>query len=125
MNFLGIGLPEIILIMVLTLIVVGPQRLPEVAVQLARLIRQARRYAGQVSGQLREELGDLMQDYEALRQELHELREELRQQGQPLRDGVAAIDAELRSASQALDKAATRLEDKPAEPAKPSTPAEG
>jgi Sec-independent protein translocase protein TatA len=41
-NFFGIGLPEIILIMVLTLIVVGPQRLPELAVQLARLIRQLR-----------------------------------------------------------------------------------
>ena len=124
MSFLDVGLPEIILILVLTLIVVGPQRLPELAIQLARLVRQARRYAGQVSGQLRGELGDLVQDYEALRQELHELRQELRHQGQPLRDEAAAIDAELRSASHVLDKAATGSEDKPTEPPKPSTPTE-
>jgi len=124
-NFLGIGLPEIILILVLTLIVVGPQRFPEMAVQLARLIRQARGYASQVSGQLREEFSDLVQDYEALRKELHELREELRQSGQPLRDEVEAIDAELRSTSQALDKATKGLEDEPADPTKPSPPAEG
>jgi sec-independent protein translocase protein TatB len=107
-NFLGIGLPEIILILVLTLIVVGPQRLPEMAVQLARLIRQLRGYAGQVSGQLREEMGDLMQDYEALR----------------LRDAAKAIDADLRSAGQALEGPAKGPEDKPAAPAKPSAPAE-
>jgi sec-independent protein translocase protein TatB len=122
-NFLGIGLPEIVLILVLTLIVVGPQRLPEMAVQLARLIRQLRGYASQVSGQLREEMGDLMQDYEALRGELRELREELRQSGQPLRDAAKAIDTDLRSAGQALEGAAKGLEDKPA-PAKPSAPAE-
>jgi len=123
-NLLGIGLPEIALILVLTLIVVGPQRLPEMAVQLARLIRQLRGYAGQVSGQLREEMGDLMQDYESLRQELQELRQELRESGQPLRDAAKAIDADLRSAGQVLEGPTKGLEDKPADPAKPSAPAE-
>ena len=42
MDFLGIGLPEIILILIIAAVVIGPKRLPEVAVQLARVIRQLR-----------------------------------------------------------------------------------
>ena len=48
MEFLGIGLPELLVILVLALIVVGPNRLPEVAANLARFVRAARRYGNQV-----------------------------------------------------------------------------
>jgi Sec-independent protein translocase protein TatA len=41
MQLIGIGIPELLVILVLTVIVVGPDRLPEVAAQLARWIRQA------------------------------------------------------------------------------------
>ena len=39
----GIGLPELVLIMVLALLVLGPQRLPEVARMLGRAYGQLRR----------------------------------------------------------------------------------
>ena len=39
MDFLGIGLPEIVLVLIIAA-VVGRERLPEVAVQLARAIQQ-------------------------------------------------------------------------------------
>ena len=45
MDFLGIGLPELIvvlLIAVIAVIAVGPRRLPELAVQLTRAVRQLR-----------------------------------------------------------------------------------
>jgi len=45
MNLFGIGLPEIVLVLVIAVIVVGPKRLPEVAIQLARAIRYLRGYA--------------------------------------------------------------------------------
>ena len=105
MNFYGIGLPEIILILVLTLIVVGPQRLPDLAAQLARLVRQARRYAGEVTSQLKYEMGDVTQDYEALRRELQELRQELTQQAKPLRDELDAAKAELKATRESVEKA--------------------
>ena len=118
MNFFGIGLPEIILILVLALIVVGPQRLPELAAQLARLVRQGRRYAGQVTSQLRYELGDLTQEYETLRQEVQQLRDELRQQGKPLRDELEAAKADAEAAKESVEKAAGKGQ-QPRETAKP------
>lgn len=78
MNFLGIGAPELILVLVVAVIVVGPQRLPEVAVQLARVIRRVRGYATDVTAQMRGELDELMKEYEQVRHELREFRESVR-----------------------------------------------
>jgi len=122
MNFYGVGMPEIILILVLALIVVGPQRLPELAAQLARLVRQARRYAGQITSQLKYELGDVSEDYEALRRELQQLRQELTQQAKPLQDELDAARADLKAARESVEKA-TGKEKQPQETAKP--PSEG
>ena len=75
MDFLGIGLPELILVLLVAVIVVGPKRLPEVAVQLARLIRQLRGYATDVTSQMRAELDELTREYEQVRKELRDFRE--------------------------------------------------
>jgi Sec-independent protein translocase protein TatA len=40
MDFLGIGLPELIVVLLIAVIAVGPRRLPELAVQLTRAVRQ-------------------------------------------------------------------------------------
>jgi len=75
MDFLGIGLPELIIILLVAVIVVGPKRLPEVAAQLARVIRQLRGYATDVTAQMRSELDDLTREYEQVRKELREFRQ--------------------------------------------------
>jgi Tat protein translocase TatB subunit len=77
MNFLGIGTWEILLILFVAFLVVGPQRLPEVAVSLARAIRWLRRYASQVIGPVRREFDDLVRGYEDLRKEVTELRQQV------------------------------------------------
>lgn len=74
MDFLGIGLPEIIIILIVAVIVVGPKRLPEVAVQIARAIRHLRGYATDVTAQMRSELDELTREYEEVRKELREFR---------------------------------------------------
>ena len=88
MSFLGIGLPEIVLIMVIAIIVVGPQRLPEVAVQLARAIRYLRGYATDATAQIRAELDELTKEYEQVRQELQEFR-------QVIGNSVSAVTGEV------------------------------
>ncbi len=74
MDLLGIGLPEIILILIVALIVVGPKRLPEIAVQIARAIRQLRGYATDVTTQMRSELDELTREYEQMRKEFRDFR---------------------------------------------------
>jgi len=75
MNFLGIGLPEIVLVLIIAIIVLGPQRLPGAAVQIARAIRQLRGYATGVTAQMRAELEGLTKEYEQVRKELQEFRQ--------------------------------------------------
>ena len=49
MDVLGIELPEIVVILVLALLVLGPQRLPEVARMLGRIYGQIRRAGGGIT----------------------------------------------------------------------------
>jgi sec-independent protein translocase protein TatB len=74
MDFLGIGLPELILILIVAVIVVGPRRLPEVAAQLGRIVRQMRGYATDVTSQMRTELDELTKEYEEIRRELDDVK---------------------------------------------------
>ena len=52
----GIGLPELLLILVLGLLVLGPQRLPEVARTVGRLYGQLRRASEEFQRTIRQDL---------------------------------------------------------------------
>ncbi len=56
-NFLGIGLPELMFIIVLGLVVLGPDRLPTVAKDLIRAFFRIRNLSKDLTGQLEAELG--------------------------------------------------------------------
>lgn len=53
----GVGLPELLVIMLVGVVVFGPERLPEFARQAGRFLRQVRNLAQSAQSQLREELG--------------------------------------------------------------------
>jgi sec-independent protein translocase protein TatB len=53
----GVGLPEMAVILVVAVIVFGPDRLPEYARQAGRLLRQLRSFAQSAQDDLRRELG--------------------------------------------------------------------
>jgi len=53
----GIGLPELMVIAIVGIVVFGPERLPELARQAGRFVRQMRNLAQSAQNQLREELG--------------------------------------------------------------------
>src|SRR3972149_3650218 len=90
MNFLGIGPLEIVLVLIIAAIIVGPQRLPEVAVQIARAIRYLRGYATDATAQFRGEMDSLMKEYEQVRKELQEFRR--------------AVDKEVTSVTEDVDQ---------------------
>ena len=103
MDFFGVGPLELLLVLVITLIVVGPHRLPEVAAELARLVRTLRQYAATVSREFNETLGELEQEYREMKGEWKEI-------GQGLEEGTRVVSDELavadREAGQAMSEAA-------------------
>lgn len=60
--FLGINGSELLVLAVLAVVILGPEKLPEYAAQLARLVKELRRMATGAKEQLREEVGDDIAD---------------------------------------------------------------
>jgi len=60
----GIGLPELMVIIVVAVIVFGPDRLPEFARQAGRLVRQIRQFTNAARDDIRSELGPEFADFE-------------------------------------------------------------
>lgn len=106
MEFLGVGLPELLVILLITLIVVGPQRLPEMAAQIARAMREFRRYTSTLSREVTGALEDLEKEYKAVQGEWKEVSEAVRKD-------VKAMEAEV---SGAVDdaRAGLKVEEQPA-----------
>ena len=69
--FANVGWGEMILLVVVGLVVLGPERLPGAIRWTSGAIRQARDYLSGATSQLREELGP---EFEDLRQPLNELQ---------------------------------------------------
>ncbi|MHB8577525.1 MAG: twin-arginine translocase TatA/TatE family subunit [Dehalococcoidia bacterium] len=92
MDILGIGLgpTQLLLILLVAFFVLGPERLPEVARQIARGIRTLRSYATEVQGQFGGELGDLRDEFGSIQRDLTSI------QGN-LRSGLLEIDSSIRS----------------------------
>lgn len=62
MTFFNLTSTEIVVIVLLALIVLGPRRLPHYAARLAQLVRQLRDLAEGAKGQIRDELGPAFDD---------------------------------------------------------------
>ena len=60
----GVGLPEFMVILVVGLVVFGPDRLPDLARQAGRMVRQVRTLTRQARDDIRSELGPGYADFE-------------------------------------------------------------
>ena len=60
----GIGLPELMVLVVIAVVVFGPDRLPEFARQAGRLVRQVRTFTQAARDDIRGELGPEFADFE-------------------------------------------------------------
>lgn len=90
MELLGVGVAEAFVVLVISLIVVGPQRFPEIARQGGRYFRMARRYAAEVTADVR----GAMKELEA---EVEEQREELLAAQEDISSGISTSIEETRS----------------------------
>ncbi len=58
----GIGLPELIIILIVALLVVGPSKLPDLARSLGKALGEFRRMADEVKETLEEEVSDITKE---------------------------------------------------------------
>ena len=114
MDLFGIGLPELVVILALILIVVGPARLPEMAAQLARFIRAARKLSSQVTSEFNTTMSELEQEYDEMKGEWKEVGQGLDETSRAVTDELEAADKDAR---QALGDAKSAAEG----PAKPGS----
>ena len=110
MNFLGIGPGEFFFILIVTLIVIGPERLPEFARSIGRNIVRLRNWMNaspdaQLLIQLRRELeGEINDIRSTLRQEMQSVRAEFEEVRQDLQTAGNSVDTSLSSATAAIDR---------------------
>jgi sec-independent protein translocase protein TatB len=91
MNVFGVGPAELIVILVVALVVVGPERLPRLAADVARMIRDVRRYTGGLAAEFNQVVKDLEQETQADVAEWKEI-------GEGLSDAAKGVSTELTAA---------------------------
>lgn len=136
MEFLGIGYLEVLVVLALVLVVVGPRRLPEMAYYIGRFIKKLQGYARVVRDEFGEEFAYLNEEMEAVRADvrevrgsMQEVREELKQvrgeveeAGEEAREAAAPVGEELRGlkelkpSSPASENGAAPADDEPEPP---------
>lgn len=122
MEFLGVGYQEVMLVLVLMLIVVGPKRMPEVAYHIGRAVREMQKYARAVRDEFSDEWEYLDSQAKELRGEVDAASKDMQEIRQSLRSETSELDAELKSVSRSVeeaiptDKPEATVADKPATP---------
>lgn len=102
MNFLGIGPGEFFFILVLTLLVIGPERLPGFARSIGRNIVRLRNWVNNSP-----DAQVLMQVQRELEAEIIDIRTTLRQEVQSVRAEMQMVRNDLEQASRAADASLT------------------
>ena len=95
MEFLGVGYQELLLVLVLMLVVVGPERLPAMAYQICRAVRTLQQYARAVRDEFSDEIGYVEEQYKTIRGEVDATRISLREE-------QAKMNAEFRDATEPI-----------------------
>ena len=73
MQMFGVGVFELLVILIIAAIVVGPDKLPQVAADLAKWIRQTRAYARHLLGDFNEVIAELEKEAGASREDWKEI----------------------------------------------------
>ncbi len=128
-----VSFTELMIIGVVALVVIGPERLPRVARTLGHLIGRAQRYVGDVKSDIQREMeldqikdlkGQMEEAAQSVKSSMKEASDSLRD---PLEDARKAIDQASRSVDDAVKAAQDAIEGEsaaaaPAEPDPAPTP---
>jgi sec-independent protein translocase protein TatB len=118
MSFLGLGIPEMLLIGVLALVFIGPERLPGVIRQLVSAYRQVRSLGNEWREQVEREIGA------DLRSLTDDVNVGLEAFGRSIEQQVQEVDAEIKDAQSAVLDTAPVNQNLPQLPAPAETAAD-
>lgn len=103
MELFGVGIGEAGLVLLITLLVVGPERFPQIAREGGKYYRMARRFTAEVTGDLRTALNELENEVKEQTGDLKAVREI----SEEVRAGVAESATDIDSISRATSQAAS------------------
>lgn len=116
MDFLGVGVQEVIAIIILALIFIGPRELPRLASRAAKFLRDLRQVSNAFMGEWRRELEELDPGGEIreLKSELDETRQSLQDARRDMGKAFTEVGKDIEDTAKTAQNAAN-LKPKPAE----------
>jgi len=111
MELFGVGALEALLVLVVALIVVGPRRFPEIARQGGRWYAVARRYATEVSKDVRGAVEELQTEIEEEGDDLRAIRDLGKEMDTDLRASKLDVEEVGAETARAADQAGTANND--------------
>lgn len=94
-----IGLPELMIILLLGLVLLGPDRLPGVIRQISGVVRMLRSSYGEAIATFKDQLGDVQEDIDAIRGEISSIQGEVRSTAEDVEKDVKEVESEVKTAS--------------------------
>lgn len=104
MNFLGMGAMEIIVIMVVALIIFGPERLPEMGAQAGKALRDFRNMTREMTGEFEESISDVRGVMDEMKMTVADVQRETRELGKSMTDIADSAAAEVRAGAQVVNE---------------------
>jgi sec-independent protein translocase protein TatB len=108
MNFFGVGPAELVVILVVALVFVGPERLPRLAADIARTIREIRKYTGSLAAEFNEVIQDFEKETVGDRSQWAEIGEGLTGATRSVTEALRGARADAAGATLAAELAAAR-----------------
>jgi TatA/E family protein of Tat protein translocase len=99
MEFFGIGMPELMVILVIAIVIFGPDKIPQMAAQVGKAIRDFRRYTSDLTKEFNDATGGLKDEFTNI---VGDIRGELAQAQADLRSQLDLTDV-LRMDTPAAD----------------------
>lgn len=99
-----IGLPELMIILLLGLVLLGPDRLPGVIRQVTGVIRQLRSSYGDAVATFKDQLGDVQEDIDAIRGEISSIQGEVRSTAEDVQKDVQQVESEVKTAGEEIQR---------------------
>ncbi len=107
----GVGTFEIVLVLAIALIVLGPDRLPQAMGTVGRWVRELRRLTGEFRKEFDEEILMLQGEVEMLRQEAELTRQELQEIQSDLVETIGGVQEDLEEAGEDIRAELNMAED--------------